>query len=114
MSNSHIVFVVLCCHVMYDMLKINFICFLCTSFILHLFNFFSLLISLDGYLPADLFGDLPFYGGLSLSYTIVGAIWLLSCFCYRLSYMSLLFYVYQKLPVSNFVNKLYALRSMHK
>ena len=57
---------------------------------IHLFNSFSV----DGYLPADLFGDLPFYGGLSLSYTIVGAIWLLSCFCYRLSFVSLLLYAY--------------------
>lgn len=37
----------------------------------------------DGYVPADLFGDLPFYLALSCMYLIVGAAWLLLCFCFR-------------------------------
>jgi Lung seven transmembrane receptor len=37
----------------------------------------------DGYLRADLFGNLPFYGGLSLLYSIVGIVWLVYCFCHR-------------------------------
>eukprot|EP01038_Epipyxis_sp_PR26KG_P008195 gene8195-11085_t len=32
-----------------------------------------------GYLPADLFGDLPFYGALSGLYMVLGVIWLILC-----------------------------------
>ena len=41
--------------------------------------------SLDpyGYLPADLFGNLPFYGALSCLYSVVGITWLILCSCYR-------------------------------
>lgn len=41
--------------------------------------------SLDpyGYLPADLYQNLPFYGALSCMYSIVGVAWLLLCACYR-------------------------------
>lgn len=37
--------------------------------------------SLDpyGYLPADLFGNLPFYGALSCAYSLVGVVWLIIC-----------------------------------
>lgn len=37
----------------------------------------------DGYLPAGIFPDLPFYGALSLIYTILGFGWLILCFLYR-------------------------------
>lgn len=41
--------------------------------------------SLDpyGFLPADLFGNLPFYGALSCMYSLVGISWLILCGCYR-------------------------------
>ena len=37
--------------------------------------------SLDpyGYLPADLFGNLPFYGALSFLYVLMGLVWLVAC-----------------------------------
>lgn len=37
--------------------------------------------SLDpyGYLPADLFGNLPFYGALSVLYVLMGLVWLVAC-----------------------------------
>jgi hypothetical protein len=35
-----------------------------------------------GYLPANLFGDLPFYGALSLAYSILGIIWMVYCALY--------------------------------
>jgi len=41
--------------------------------------------SLDpyGYLPADLYQNLPFYGSLSCLHSIVGVVWLVLCLCYR-------------------------------
>ena len=41
--------------------------------------------SLDpyGYLPADLFGNLPFYGGLSLLYVVMGLVWLGACIMHQ-------------------------------
>lgn len=38
---------------------------------------------LDGYVPADLFGDLPFYFALSCSYLIVGVAWMILCAVFR-------------------------------
>ena len=35
-----------------------------------------------GYLPADLFGNLPFYASLSCLYSIVGIVWLVYCTIY--------------------------------
>lgn len=29
----------------------------------------------DGYLPADLFPDIPFYGVLTCCYTLLGIVW---------------------------------------
>lgn len=40
-------------------------------------SFFTSLV--DGYLPADLFGDLPFYMALSICYLIIGVTWLVLC-----------------------------------
>lgn len=37
---------------------------------------------LDGYLPADLYGDLPFYGTMALLYTVLAGLWVLACVCY--------------------------------
>jgi hypothetical protein len=37
---------------------------------------------LDGYLPADLFGDLPFYLTLSCCYLIIGLTWMALCLCH--------------------------------
>lgn len=41
--------------------------------------------SLDpyGYLPADLFGNLPFYGALACLYMLMGLSWLVVCFMHR-------------------------------
>lgn len=39
--------------------------------------------SLDGYVPADLFGDLPFYLALSCMYTIIAVTWLILCYWFR-------------------------------
>ena len=49
------------------------------------FIIFSVLkfLTADGYLPADLFGNLPFYGGLSCMYSIVGIVWMIVCAMYR-------------------------------
>lgn len=41
------------------------------------------LFLVDGYLPGDMFGNLPFYGGLSLVYAIVGIIWMVICVIYK-------------------------------
>eukprot|EP00596_Hydrurales_sp_CCMP1899_P000534 CAMPEP_0119040878 /NCGR_PEP_ID=MMETSP1177-20130426/10928_1 /TAXON_ID=2985 /ORGANISM="Ochromonas sp, Strain CCMP1899" /LENGTH=530 /DNA_ID=CAMNT_0007006361 /DNA_START=43 /DNA_END=1635 /DNA_ORIENTATION=- len=47
--------------------------------------------SLDpyGYLPADLFGNLPFYGALSIVYGVVGVIWLVYCIIYSDNLMAI-------------------------
>ena len=42
-----------------------------------------------GWLPADLFGNLPFYGGLSCLYSIVGIVWLVYCAIYSEQLMAL-------------------------
>lgn len=42
----------------------------------------DLVLYTDGYLPADLFGDLPFYLTLCGCYFIVGLTWLVLCMCY--------------------------------
>lgn len=41
--------------------------------------------SLDpyGYLPANLFGNLPFYGAVGIIYTLFGFLWLAYCWVYR-------------------------------
>jgi hypothetical protein len=36
-----------------------------------------------GYLPADLYQNLPFYGALSCMYSIIGISWLIMCAVYR-------------------------------
>ena len=40
--------------------------------------------SLDpyGYLPAALFGNLPFFGALALFYSFLSIVWLISCSLY--------------------------------
>ena len=47
--------------------------------------------SLDpyGYLPADEFGDLPFYGSLALAHTLIAVIWAAICFFYMKDLMFL-------------------------
>lgn len=35
-----------------------------------------------GYLPAELFGNLPFYGSISCAYAILGVIWVILCIIY--------------------------------
>ena len=42
-----------------------------------------------GYLPADLFGNLPFYGAMSCLYSIVGIAWLVYCAVYSEQLMAL-------------------------
>jgi len=42
-----------------------------------------------GYLPADLYENLPFYGALSCMYSIVGITWLIMCAAYRDQIISL-------------------------
>lgn len=37
----------------------------------------------DGYVPADLFGDLPFYLALSCAYVIIGVTWAILCAVFR-------------------------------
>lgn len=37
-----------------------------------------------GYLPANLFGSLPFYGALSIVYSVIGIVWMIYCSLYRL------------------------------
>lgn len=36
----------------------------------------------DGFLPANLFGDLPFYGALSVMYSMLSVVWMISCTLY--------------------------------
>ncbi len=39
----------------------------------------AVLSILDGYLPADLFGGLPFYLTLTCIYLMLGVIWMVIC-----------------------------------
>ena len=52
-----------------------------------------------GYLPADLYQNLPFYGALSLMYTIIGVVWLILC----------MFYSHQLIPLQLWITLVLAL-----
>jgi len=49
------------------------------------------IVSMDpyGYLPGDLFGNLPFYGALSCLYGLLGVVWLVYCAMYSEQLMAL-------------------------
>lgn len=44
---------------------------------------------MQGYLPADEFGDLPFYGSLAVAHSLVALVWAVVCYCYRQDLMFL-------------------------
>lgn len=46
-----------------------------------------------GYLPGDVFGNLPFYGSLSLIYVLIGIVWALVCAYYRNEMMSIQYWI---------------------
>jgi len=60
-----------------------------------------------GYLPADQFGNLPFYFALSCMYVIVGVTWLILCVWYSTELMPLQMWISAVLMV--FIHSLFCL-----
>ena len=59
----------------------------------------DILLMLDGYLPADLFADIPFYGVLTCSYTLLGIVWLAVLGLHRYRVTLLARYIIRRLPL---------------